>query len=115
MKIEAELSGDGQQFPRTMGACVTGADGFQPVSGQRDAQVGIMRKIAQTGGHFRDILGEQEVLAGAEQVLAVGPRGRDQRDSAGQRLEDADRGDAGQHRRVEAARDVDGRHVAAPR
>ena len=106
--VQAELGGDGQKFPGPMGAGVAGADGFQAMRNQRGAQGRVMRKVAQMGGHFCAVTREQEVLAGAEQGLAVGPRGRDKGDAAGQRLEDADGRDAGQHRHVEAARHVHG-------
>ena len=50
--------------------------------------------------------------AGAEQMLAVVPRRGDQRDAAGERLEHADRRDAGQQLRVEAPRHVHGCEVS---
>ena len=58
------------------------------------------------------VAGDQEVLAGREQALRVVPGRADQRDAAGERLEDADGGDAGQGVDVEAAGDVDGGEVA---
>src|SRR5205085_9460517 len=63
-------------------------------------------------GHVVAVLGDQIVLAGAEEVLAIVPGGAEEGDSAGQRLEHADGGDAGEEAGVIAAGDVDCGEVA---
>ncbi len=63
--------------------------------------------------HSSAVPGHQEVLAGREEVLRVAPGRADEGDSAGERLENPDGGNAGQGVHVEAAGDVHGGEVAA--
>jgi hypothetical protein len=64
------------------------------------------------GGASRRRAGDEVVACRAEQALGVVPGRRDQRDAAGERLEDADRRDARQRRDVGPARHVHGDAVA---
>ena len=74
--------------------------------------------------HLPGVARHQEILARAEQALAVRPGRADQRDAAGQGLEDADRRDARQrldigparhvHRHAEAAEDLGDAVVGQP-
>ena len=83
-----------------------------PLAASAARRSGSSRSRAQVARHLGAVAGDEEVLAGAEQALGVVPGRGDQRDAAGQRLEDADRRDAGQLLDVGAARHVDGGEVA---
>ena len=83
-----------------------GARGWRasPVATRLAAQVGVGEHGAQVPGHRRRRRGAMQEGARREQALAVAPWRADQRDAAGQRLEHADGGDAGQRLDVGPAR-----------
>ena len=72
---------------------------------------GSARSAAQMPAHLGAVTRDEIILAGGKQAFAIVPRRRDQRHAAGERLEHADRRDAGQHPRIGPARHVD-RHRA---
>ena len=96
---------DGEQFVHAVRAGVARPDrraARAPTSAR--AQVGI---VAQARADGRSISAASRAIRksspGAEQTLGVSHGARDQRNAAGQRLEHADRRDAGQHARHRSA------------
>ena len=86
---------------------------------ERAREVPIAQHRGKLPGHRLAVARDQEVLA-AEQPLLVVPGRADQRNAAGERLEHADRGDAGKRRDIGTPWHVDGdavmgEHLPAPR
>src|SRR3546814_4536250 len=84
------------QLLRAMGAAMAAADRLQSVADEAGAKVRILADGAHMALHLVAGPGEEEILAGPEQPFAVVPRGGQQRNAAGQRLEHPDRRNAGQ-------------------
>ncbi len=103
---------DRHQLVDAVRAGVTGPDGGEPLSheGGPPRRIGLQRR--QVLLHLTAAPAHDEVLPRREQVLAIVPGRRQQRDAAGQGLEHPDGRDAGQQLHIEAPRHVDGRHVA---
>lgn len=79
---------------------------------QRLREVAVVQDRAQVALHLGAVAGDEKIRSGAEKTLAVRPRRGDQRDAAGQRLEDPDRGNARQRFDVRPARNMN-RHPVA--
>ncbi len=58
------------------------------------AKAAVGAQIREMAAHGVAVARDEKIVAGREQVLAIAPRRADERDAAGQRLEDADRRDA---------------------
>jgi len=103
---------DLEQLVGPVAAGMALADASQAGADQGGAQAGVGGQGEQVALHLRAVAGGQEVLARPEQAFVVRPRRRNQRNPAGQGLEDADGRDARQRLGVEAARHVRGGEVA---
>src|SRR5690606_9986418 len=82
---------------------VTSPDRPQSVADKETAQVGIGCERRKCRAHLAFVTGDEVVTARSEQAFAVLPRRADQRNPAGQRLEDADRRNARQLLRIKAS------------
>src|SRR3954447_14928927 len=110
MRIRCVPSCDLQQLLTAMRARVPRADGFEAVGRELGCEPGIREHGAEVSDHFAAVAGDEEIAAGAEEMLAILPGRGDHRDAAGQRFERTNGRDAGQRARVWPAWDVDG-HV----
>ena len=83
----------------------------RPAPRQREAQVRIIAERDELGRHLGFVARDEKVLARSEEMLGVAPWRGDERQAAGECLEDADRRDARQQGCVVAARHVHRREM----
>ncbi len=95
------------EFTGAMVAGVAFEHGFKAAERLGLGGGGVAEQQSHGGDHLGGILDEEEI-AGAEEMLGVLPGRGDERDAAGQRLENTNGGDAGDGGSVLLPRNVDG-------
>src|SRR5215217_8689972 len=107
----AEALCDAEQFVDTMRAGVPLANGPEAAADQTRAELTVVLERRERARHLRAVALHQKVTANSEQAFAIVPGCGHERNPASQRLENADGGNPGKPLRVEAAGNVDCRHV----
>src|SRR4051812_46634496 len=91
---EAEVGGDVEQLVDAVRARVTGADGAKAVVAQRLCELRVVEHVVEVPLPLTGVPRDKEVRSRLEEPLDVVPRRRHERDTARERLEGPDGGDA---------------------
>src|SRR5262249_43156369 len=100
-----------QKLVDAMAAGVALVDGTEAVSRQLLAEGGVGAQRGEMAAHPGAVARNEIILAGREEPFAIVPGCANQGDAAGERFENANRGDTGQIQGVQAAGDMHGEGV----